>query len=146
MRFASLYLSAIVFALLSFACAFPMRVDPEHENVYTVKFKNSASSASNEEVNKAAKDCVEGFLKQIHNAPGREVTVSFESEYSPDKLESVLEFEAVMIHYIDGKFPDHVYKEGWVMCPKVDQGKYHGSTSLQPPDQYCRTCGGPHVS
>ncbi|KAJ3934164.1 MAG: hypothetical protein NXY57DRAFT_1037045 [Lentinula lateritia] len=129
MRFPSLYLSAIVFALLSFACALPMRVDPEHEYVYTVKFKESASSASNEEVNKAAKDCVKGFLKQIHDAPGREVTVSFGGEYSPDKLESVLYFEAVMTHYIDGKFPYVVDKGGWVMCQKDHQGKYHGSVS-----------------
>ncbi|KAF8828553.1 hypothetical protein HHX47_DHR3000372 [Lentinula edodes] len=129
MRFAPLYLSAIFLGLLSFACAFPMRVDPEHENVYIVKFKKSAPSASNEEVNKAAKDCVEGFLKQIHDAPGRKVTVSFDGDYSPDKLESVLYFEAGMTHWIDGKFPHVVDKEGWVMCPKDDQGKYHGSAS-----------------
>ncbi|KAJ3882613.1 hypothetical protein F5051DRAFT_465508 [Lentinula edodes] len=129
MRFAPLYLSAIVFALLSFACAFPMgRAVPEHENVYIVKFKKSAPSASNEEVNKAAKDCVEVFLKQIHNAPSREVTVSFDGEYSPDKLESVLEFKAVMRHYIDGKFPHVVDKAGWVTCQK-DEDKYHGSVS-----------------
>ncbi|KAJ4494438.1 hypothetical protein C8R41DRAFT_305402 [Lentinula lateritia] len=165
MRFPSLYLSAIVFALLSFACALPMRVDPEHEYVYTVKFKESASSASNEEVNKAAKDCVKGFLKQIHDAPGREVTVSFGGEYSPDKLESVLYFEAVMTHYIDGKFPYVVDKGGWVMCQKDHQGKYHGSVSpmalLRTNQKYvafcvflvarcsllleisCRTCGEP---
>ncbi|KAJ3906069.1 hypothetical protein F5879DRAFT_680864 [Lentinula edodes] len=143
MRFAPLYLSAIFLGLLSFACAFPMRVDPEHENVYIVKFKKSAPSASNEEVNKAAKDCVEGFLKQIHDAPGRKVTVSFDGDYSPDKLESVLHFEAGMTHWIDGKFPHVVDKEGWVMCPKDDQGKYHGSASpmaLLRTNQNCQTC------